>query len=151
LFKSIFFTFAGEDCANYFYWLSPEMEEHCEQTNLHFAAMTGQCKVVELKLEQENGKIKKENIVDRYGRLPLHYAAEKGHTYVFMALLKVADDKNPQANSKTTPLHLAAENGHLSIVKIILENVDAKNPKEKGTAKTPLYWAVTNNHSDVWR
>ena len=120
-------------------------------TNLHFAAMTGQKKVVELKLEQENCKIKKENTKNEFGMLPLHYAAEKGHTYVFMALLEVAEDKNPQAKGKTTPLHLAAANGHLSIVKIILENVDAKNPKEKRISETPLYGAVTNNHSEVGR
>ena len=79
-------------------------------TNLHFAAMTGQCKVVELKLEQDKSKIKKENIKNDFGMLPLHYAAEMGHTYVFMALLEVSEDQNPKGEDGNTPLCLAAEN-----------------------------------------
>ena len=83
--------------------------------------------------------------------LPLHYAAEKGHTYVFLTLLEVAEEKNPKGNNGSTPLHLAAENGHLPIVKIILEIVDVKNLKENGTDGTPLYWAVKKEHSEVCR
>ena len=83
--------------------------------------------------------------------LPLHYAAEKGHTYVFLTLLEVAEEKNPKGNNGSTPLHLAAENGHLPIVKIILEIVDVKNLQENGTDGTPLYWAVTKEHSEVCR
>ena len=120
-------------------------------TNLHFAAMTGQRKVVELKLEQENCKIKKENIKNDFSMLPLHYAAEKGHTYVFMALLEVAEDQNPKGEDRKTPLCLAAENGHLSIVNIILGNIDVRNPNGNLPSRRALKIAVRQGHSEVWR
>ena len=140
------------DTPRIFDWrMSIRGRNKCGFTNLHFAAMTGQCKVVELKLERENYKIKKENIRNDFGMLPLHYAAEKGHTYVFLTLLEVAEEKNPKGNNGSTPLHLAAENGHLPIVKIILEIVDVKKLQENRTDGAPLYWAVTKEHSEVCR
>ena len=121
-------------------------------TNLHFAAMTGQCKVVELKLEQDKSKIKKENIKNDFGMLPLHYAAEMGHTYVFMALLEVSEDQNPKGEDGNTPLCLAAENGHLSIVNIILGNIDVRNPNgNMPSRRASLKKAVTQGYSEVWR
>ena len=142
----------GEEYSNYFYHLHPH-EDQWGQTNLHFAAMTGQCQVVELKLEEENSKseIEKENQVDGTGRMPLHYAAEKGHTNVVEQLLEVAESKNPEDNNRYTPLHLAAENGHICVVKIILDSVENKNPDGKWPSRTPLFWAVTKKHSEVWR
>ena len=121
-------------------------------TNLHFAAMTGQSKVVELKLEQENNKIKKENRKNDFGTLPLHYAAEKGHTYVFKALLEIEKEQNPKVNHGETPLRLAAGNGHLSIVNIILGNIDARNPN--GTLplrRASLETSVRQGYSKIWR
>ena len=127
------------------------MNEWCF-TNLHFAAMTGQCKVVELKLEQDSCKIKKENIKNDFGMLPLHYAAEKGHTYVFMALLEVAENQNPKGEHGDTPLCLAAENGHLSIVNIILGNIGVRNPNGNlPSRRASLKKAVRQGYSEVWR
>ena len=121
-------------------------------TNLHFAAMTGQCKVVELKLEQDKSKIKKENVKNDFGMLPLHYAAEMGHTYVFKALLEVAEDQNPKGEDGNTPLCLAAENGHLSIVNIILGNIDVRKPNvNMPSRRASLKKAVTKGYSEVWR
>ena len=114
--------------------------------------MTGQSKVVELKLEQENNKIKKENRKNDFGMLPLHYAAEKGHPYVFMALLEVAEDQNPKGEDGNTPLCLAAENGHLSIVNIILGNIDVRKPNvNMPSRRASLKKAVTQGYSEVWR
>ena len=137
------------DTPRIFDWrMSIRGRNKCAFTNLHFAAMTGQCKVVELKLEQENYKIKKENIRNDFGMLPLHYAAEKGHTNVVKQLLEVAENKNPEDNNRYTPLHLAAENGHICAVKIILDSVENKNPNGKWPSRTPLFWAVTKKHSE---
>mgnify|MGYP001292961127 CR=1 FL=1 len=142
----------GEDYSNYFYHLHPH-EDQWGQTNLHFAAMTGQCQVVELKLEEENGKseIEKENQVDGTGRMPLHYAAEKGHTYVFKALLEIAKEQNPKVNHGET-LCLAAGNGHLSIVNIILVNIDARKPNGNlPLRRASLETSVRQGYSEVWR
>ena len=121
-------------------------------TNLHFAAMTGQSKVVELTLEQENYKIMKENIKNDFGMLPLHYAAEKGHTYVFKALLEIAKEHNTKVNHGETLLRLAAGNGHLSIVNIILGNIDARNSNGKlPLRRASLETSVRQGYSEIWR
>ena len=141
----------GEDYSNYFYHLHPH-EDQWGQTNLHFAAMTGQCQVVELKLEEENSKseIEKENQVDGTGRMPLHYAAEAGHLQVCELLMENMVDKNPRDFHLSTPFHSAAKNGHVKVCKLFMDNniTDIKNLMDS-SGISPIKQALLNEQIEV--
>jgi hypothetical protein len=68
----------------------------------------------------------------QYGRMPSHWAAEKGHLEVVRLLL----DRGAQCESSDTceyktPLHWAAEEGHLEVVQLLLERGADKETTSK--------------------
>jgi len=63
-------------------------------------------------------------------RIPLHYAAEKGHLSVVECLINQKADINAKNDGGWTPLHYAAEQGHLCVVEYLVNqkaDINAKN------------------------
>ena len=59
---------------------------------------------------------------DRFGRTPLHWAAEQGHCNVVLALLRAGVSVDPHSHRKATPIMLAASRGHVQVVGLLLQH-----------------------------
>lgn len=57
---------------------------------------------------------------DRFGRTPLHWAAEQGHRNVVLALLRAGSCVDPRSQRKATPIMLAASSGYVNVVGVLL-------------------------------
>ncbi|MBN2357202.1 ankyrin repeat domain-containing protein, partial [candidate division KSB1 bacterium] len=85
---------------------------------------------------------------DRFGRLPIHIAANGGFLEMVDYLLSHDADAGSKTLANTTPLHYAALNGHVAVVQCLLEagaELEAKNNQ----AVTPFYYAAMNGHMEV--
>ena len=60
------------------------------------------------------------DLPDRFGRTPLHWAAEQGHLDVVLALLRAGACVDPRSQCKATPIMLAASGGHVGIVGVLV-------------------------------
>jgi Ankyrin repeats (3 copies)/Ankyrin repeat len=85
---------------------------------------------------------------DEYGRTPLHYAAENGHTAVAEFLLANKAEIDAKSNIGKTPLHLAAFAGRIDVVELLLANKANVNAKDND-GRTPLHWATLRGHKDL--
>ncbi|CAM9228794.1 unnamed protein product, partial [Laminaria digitata] len=61
------------------------------------------------------------DLPDRFGRTPLHWAAEQGHRIVALALLRSGACVDPRSQRKATPIMLAASRGHAEVVGVLLQ------------------------------
>lgn len=78
---------------------------------------------------------------DRYGMLPLHYAAEAGQVAIMKFLLENGADITDQDNRGWTALHHAVDNKQIEIMELLIAHgakVDAPNSMQW----TPLHLAV---------
>ena len=91
------------------------------ETLLHWAAIRGHSKVVELLLQQEDIKV---NATDKTtGSTPLHIAAGNSHLNIVELLVKHKQiHLNATDKYGRTPLHIAAQNGHLEVAELLLKN-----------------------------
>ena len=65
--------------------------------------------------------------IGRFGRVPLHWAAQDGHLEIVETLLATkAVDVNILDNDGNNALHLAQRNGHLKIVEYLLKKGSTK-------------------------
>ncbi len=85
-----------------------------------------------------------------WGRTPLHYAVEKGHTETAKLILK----KCPRAcELKTffgrTPLHHAVEKGYTDIIGLILEKCPSAYKLKDDTGRTPLHLAAEKGYTGI--
>jgi hypothetical protein len=89
------------------------------------------------------------NAKDELSRTALHWAAEKGHTEVVGALLKIEGiEVNTQDKWGKTALHIAAQNGHTEVVSaLIKKGADVKAIDQFG--RTALHWATEKRHAKV--
>ena len=91
------------------------------------------------------------DIRGQFGRIPLHYASEKGHLDVVQYLVDThhCDPLCQYEEEQTTPLHLASRYGHLDVVRYFT-TVHHCNPIVKDTFHdTPLHLAALKGKLDV--
>lgn len=136
---------------------------------LHHASMKCHREVAAL-LIAKNANV---NAKDAYGDTPLHCAAEAGHKDIVELLIAKGADVNAENDDGQTPINLAVIQNRKDIVELLVEkeaeisihaaaylgDIDkVKSFIETGTSvngepgrgyRTPLYWAVRNNHKDV--
>ena len=99
------------------------------------------------KLLIENGENK--NPASHHSKeIPLHFAAQNGHSDVCCFLMKIVEENNSANFWRQTPLHLAAKRGHLDVCRIILENITDKNPVDT-YGHTPKEYAVQMNDPEL--
>ena len=83
-------------------------------------------------------------VVDREGRLPLHYAALRNRVREAKERLAAGDDPNLGDRQGFTPLHLAAQEWSIDVARLLLDqgaDVDLQNK----FGNTPLFVAVFNS------
>src|SRR5207248_11753137 len=89
------------------------------------------------------------NSKDNNGRMPLLYAAERGHVDVVKLLLAQSDvDVELKDYLGWTALHWAAAKGHEPVMKALLEKGADIDPKDKAGG-TPLIYAINRGAEAV--
>ena len=99
-----------------------------------------------LRVKYENGQ----KNVDRFGKTPLHKAAEDGDLSKCITIINNVENKNPANFIGKTPLHFAARFGHLDVCRFIIENVLDKNPAAND-GQTPLHLAAMYGRLEICR
>jgi cytohesin len=100
---------------------------------IHQVALAGDLEKVQLLLSQD---VKLINAQDKYGNIPLHLAALKGHTSVVELLIAKGADVNAKNKYGGTPLYVASYAGREQVVKILIDhgadvNVAMKDPQNQ--------------------
>lgn len=137
----------------------------CGETPISAAAANGHDHVVRFLMANGARRM-------REGVMPLHRAAEYGHSTVARTLLKLRDgrakDEPPNVvhpphllglldREGETPLHQAARNGHADVVQVMLEHAPAAESWLLATTpvssheQTALHLAAANGHLAVVR
>ena len=90
------------------------------------------------------------NAKDTWGRVPLTWAAKKGHELVVELMLsKDGVDPNSWDETGRTPLLWAAENGHEAVVKLLLGKNGVDPDWVDKHDESPLWCAANNGHDAV--
>ncbi|KAF9894957.1 hypothetical protein FE257_004579 [Aspergillus nanangensis] len=85
---------------------------------------------------------------DGFGRTPLSFAAEKGHSSIVCMLLGHGAQVDRQDHNGRTPLMWASRGGHNETVETLLENGVHINLRDRA-GRTALSWAAANGHHKV--
>jgi ankyrin repeat protein len=128
-------------------------------TALHYAAFAGNEELVRL-FVKSNARLW---IRDVGGRLPLHYAARRGHLNTLLVLLEAYDHSPTPTNELnvspllipdvkgTTPLHILAQSGHTEVLNSVLGHTTTSLSSSRRSltldvtdqrGRTPLHCAV---------
>eukprot|EP00803_Ostreobium_quekettii_P006412 evm.model.scf_1038.1 EVM.evm.TU.scf_1038.1 scf_1038:4858-7344(+) len=70
------------------------------------------------------------NEKDRYGRTPLHWAAEHGHKITAEILIDLGAEVRATENLGRTPIHLAARSTHCELLQSLLEGMEEDERKQ---------------------
>ena len=85
---------------------------------------------------------------DSYGKTPLHWACQKGHTDIALLLLDRGADIHCRDRSGNTPLLWACMNGLTDIALLLLDRgADINSRSSYGG--TPLHYACHKGHTDT--
>jgi len=100
---------------------------------IHQAALAGDLDKVKLMLSQDATRI---NAQDKYGNVPIHLAAFKGHEDIVELLIGNGSDVNTKNKFGGAALYMASYAGHEQVVKILIAhgadiNVAMKNDREQ--------------------
>ncbi|KAM7190149.1 Ankyrin repeat-containing domain protein [Rhypophila sp. PSN 637] len=85
---------------------------------LHLAAFAGLSKFAMALLNQDPTSVSR---LDAQRRVPLHWAAEKGHAKVAVLLIEHGAEPNPEDSRGLKPIHLAVKNNHAAVLRLLLE------------------------------
>ena len=126
-----------------------------EESMFHSAASQGMLSSVRELLANEALTY---DLPDRFGRTPLHWAAEQGHRNVVLALLRAGASVDPRSQRKDTPIMLAASGGHEKLVRVLLRYRGGEsdrwpfNHRDRGIGHwrtTALHCAAAGGHVRV--
>lgn len=110
------------------------------------AAENGRLRIVEILLERGANPLKG-TIGDR---LPLHFAAEGGHSSVVKLLLRQPTvDPNKKDYTGQTALFKAANNGHHQVVELLLQQKGVDPDAVSDDGFTPLLQTIFGRHQKV--
>ncbi len=108
---------------------------------IHEAARLGHLEIAEALLP-----LTKKNCRNKYGKTPLHIAAEHGQMKIVEFLLEKGANPNTRDNLGRLPFHSAAFGGDLDIVKLLKQDViDIADD----FGRSALFSAIPNNHKHV--
>ncbi|KAF4250500.1 hypothetical protein CNMCM8980_000868 [Aspergillus fumigatiaffinis] len=119
------------------------------RTALSYACEAGNDTAVRLLLKTG---LANPNSMSTYGRTPLSFASEKGHTSIIKQLLvfdSIIPDLADTAYGRT-PLSWAAARGHVEVVQLLLKTnaVDIWS-RDVMYNRTPGMWAAANGHREI--
>lgn len=117
-----------------------------QRTAMHHAAINGQLHIIQI-LDSLGFDLYHDR--DKFGKTPLHYAAELGHLRTLKFLLtKIGINEKDRAGQ--TPLHLAVANNNYDVVCTLLndkEHIEINVTDYQN--RTPLYLGVENGHKKI--
>ena len=120
------------------------VEEGTDLTPLHYCAMEGHAKAVEMLL----GRNVSVNKTDQFGRTALYLATLHQHRDVVGLLLAKADP-NIVCDCKTSALSKAAEYGDRAVLRMLVDaGASLKTANQDG--ETPRILAARNGHMNLW-
>ncbi len=85
---------------------------------------------------------------DQKNRIPLHWAAHKGHAEVAALLLAKGASVDARDCNNRTPLHTAADEGHKEVAASLIENGALIEAKDTYSV-TPFYLAACKGHKEM--
>jgi len=113
------------------------------EETVHNLALEGDIQTIMQRIKLKPDLIKS---TDSSGRVPLHWAASKGHKELVSWLLSQNRDANLTDDSKWTPLIIASSGGHTEVVKQLLDaGADASAVTDQKRSAL-LYASSKNNH-----
>ena len=122
---------------------------------LHCAASQGMLSDVQALLAEGRFSY---DLPDRFGRTPLHWAAEQGYRNVVLTLLRAGACVDPRSERKSTPIMLAASKGHTEVVIVLLHHRAGESDLEPlhrhrsgvgPSRSTALHYAAAGGHVRV--
>ncbi|MCJ1476515.1 hypothetical protein MMC13_005181 [Lambiella insularis] len=127
-----------------------EAKDKDGRTALHWAAATGNDKLLHNLLLGTCGRKADIRTCNQRNKTALHLAAEHNHAHIARALLQYGADPKATSDGNWTALHNAVEEGHTEMVQLLLEHKADCNA-ETTHAMTPLHWAAEKGHLDIVR
>lgn len=111
-----------------------------QRTVMHLATINAQLDIIQL-LDSFGYDLYHDR--DKFGKTPLHYAAELDYPKTLKFLLTKIG-VNEKDRSQQTPLHLAVINDHMNVVCTLLNEKDVDINAVDNLNRTPLYLGVEN-------
>lgn len=125
-------------------WATDEYPLYLEiyGTGLHLATYFGLHVYVDAML---GSSVATPDPVDKGGRTPLSWAAERGHEAIITLLLAKGASVETKDNEGRSPLSWAAAEGREAVVELLVDNeADVKSKDNQG--RTPIYFATFHGH-----
>nr|WP_320110180.1 ankyrin repeat domain-containing protein [Wolbachia endosymbiont (group B) of Chorthippus parallelus] len=111
---------------------------------MHLATKNSHLDVLE-KLIKEGANVNERN---KYGNIPLHWAASYGRLSTVEELIEKGADINAKNNNGNTPLHWAVKSSHLEVAKFLISNHADVNAKNKD-GWTSLHFAAAYGNLNI--
>ena len=112
---------------------------------IHRASETGDLAKVQALLEKEPNLV---NAKGDNGKVPLHFAAAKGHVDIAALLIAKGGDTNAKDEDGEVPLHLAAANGQVELASLLIAQGADVNARSVG-GSTPLRMAAEEGRAQM--
>ena len=114
---------------------------------LHIAATVINCFSL---FEYIYEKVAEKNPRDKYGRVPIHYAARNNNLRICKFIHEKRQPLDQRSDNGNTPLHNAANRGYVGIFEYLFESVEEKNPRGY-RGMMPIHGAASNGHFEVFK
>ena len=136
-------------------------KDSCGHTPLYYAVINNHLEVVRYLIDEQHCDPMTRDIA---GNTPLHYACHNSHIDIVQYLLSTGKvnplARNEKGNhplliidfrTRLPMLHLAAQQGWMDIAIDLITKYKCDINRKESNGRTPLYYAVINNHLEVIR